>query len=72
MITYKTINDKEQIIILAKAAKNGDQAAAAELSTMLVPMILEEVETSTILAKKRQKKGESYLAKYSRIKNRSL
>lgn len=37
---------EEQILALAEATVGGDQAAAAELGTMLAPMILQEVQAA--------------------------
>lgn len=37
---------EEQILALAEATVGGDQAAAAQLGTMLAPMILQEVQAA--------------------------
>lgn len=37
---------EEQILALAQATVNGDQAAATQLGTMLAPMILQEVQAA--------------------------
>lgn len=38
--------EEEQILALAEATVGGDQAAAAQLGTMIAPMILQEVQAA--------------------------